>query len=397
MYKLKGREKEGPQMKRLRVWLVPAGIGLTLAFMLLHPQATAEAALRGFLLWGKVVLPALFPFLAAQNLLYSTGAAAFMAVLLHPAAERVFRLPGAAALPVLMGFTSGFPVGAILTRQLYDERALTLRDAEHLLAFTNNSSPLFLLGSIGAGLLASPEAGLLLLLSLYGGNLLLGLLLRFTHETRTAPRRPSLADARKALRTHRTPAPLGQLMADAIRSAFVSSATVAGFIVIFSVLAVMLSCFGVFRAAAGLLPSAATFSGTLLTGLLQGILEITLGCESAARASAPLMQKLAVITLVCAVGGLSVFAQIMSLMGHIPIRPGRYFLCRIAQTVFSLGLLRLFSGPLLEVPVFSHAMSGGAARLLYRFDCWTASLALLLLSLFTLLLILLCAAFYARS
>ena len=55
------------------------------------------------------------------------------------------------------------------------------------------------------------------------------------------------------------------------------------------------------------------------------------------------------------------------------------------------------SGRILKVPVFSHAVSGSAARLLYRFDCWTASLVLLLLSLFTLLLILLCAAFYARS
>ncbi len=379
-------------MKKPLSGLWPFLIVLTLFCMLLHPQVTVDAAFSGFLLWARVVLPALFPFLVAQSLLFSSGAAAFLAVLLHPVTERLFRLPGAAALPVLMGFASGFPVGAILTRQLYEERALTLRETEHLLAFTNNSSPLFLLGSIGVGLFASPAAGALLLVSLFGGNLLLGLLLRFTHEVRSPGPPPRLRDALEQMRARKNPAPLGQLMADAIRSAFLSSATVAGFIVIFSVLTSLLSFRGVLQAAADFLPP--VLPCALLVSLLKGLLEITLGCQSAASASAPFMQQLTVITLICALGGLSVFAQIMSLMGQIPIRPGRFLLCRLGQAAVSLGLMRLFAPHLLQVAVFTQpSVSGSAARLLYGFDYWTASLLLLLIS----LLVLLTLAFHARS
>ena len=62
-------------MKKHLPRLLPLLTLCTLLFMILHPADTLDAAFQGFQLWSSVVLPALFPFLTAANLLFSSGAA----------------------------------------------------------------------------------------------------------------------------------------------------------------------------------------------------------------------------------------------------------------------------------------------------------------------------------
>src|SRR5690606_662226 len=103
----------------------------------------------------------------------------FLGILLEPVMRPLFRLPGCSSLVVVMGFTSGFPIGAVLTKKLYDQEMLTLDEAERLLSFTNNASPLFILGAVGIGMFANPAVGYLLAIAHYSSNLLVGLCWRF--------------------------------------------------------------------------------------------------------------------------------------------------------------------------------------------------------------------------
>ena len=101
----------------------PAMLGAFLAvalaiFMIVEPAATLEASTTGLKLWFNAVLPALFPFFVVCDLLVALGVVHFMGVILEPVMRPVFRLPGAAGFVVAMGFTSGNPEGAVLTRQL---------------------------------------------------------------------------------------------------------------------------------------------------------------------------------------------------------------------------------------------------------------------------------------
>lgn len=392
-------------MKKLLAWVFPLITFITILFMILHPQDTLDAALQGFTLWSRVVLPALFPFLVAAGLLFPLGMVDYLGILLEPIMAPLFRLPGCASLPVFMGFTSGFPVGAILTRRLYDEKRISLSEAEHLLAFTNNSSPLFILGSVGIGLFGNPAVGLLLLLTHYGSNFLVGLSLRFTHPKVQLPtsHQQLLTQANQALHQHRQEQPLsiGKIMGDAIHSAFVSILTIAGFIVIFSVLTRMFSYWGGMEILAQMfLPFTHLLglSPQVVTGLSQGLFEMTLGCQSIAGTSADLASQLTALVLITAFSGISIIAQIMSIMASVPIRWKRFLLCRGLQMGLSLLLLRILSPLFLEVPVFTNqTWAEQSARLLYSFDAWTLSLLFLLGSLLLLLLILLCIAWHYRS
>lgn len=57
--------------------------------------------------------------------------------------------PGSGAFALAMGITSGYPVGAKVASDLYKDNLCSKIEAERLIAFTNSSGPLFVIGAIG--------------------------------------------------------------------------------------------------------------------------------------------------------------------------------------------------------------------------------------------------------
>ena len=90
-------------------------------FMAINPLETVQAATSGFLLWVDILVPALLPFFIVADLLVSLHFVGLIGALLEPIMRPVFRLPGCSALVIAMGYTSGFPMGAILSRRLWEE------------------------------------------------------------------------------------------------------------------------------------------------------------------------------------------------------------------------------------------------------------------------------------
>ena len=88
----------------------------------------------------------------------------------------VFGLNGIAAFPFFLGMLSGYPMGAKITAELYERKQVTLEEAQHILVFSNNPGPLFLIGTIGTGFFGMPQYGYLLLFSSVFGSVLTGIL-----------------------------------------------------------------------------------------------------------------------------------------------------------------------------------------------------------------------------
>ena len=56
---------------------------------------------------------------------------------------------GIGAYAFIMGIISGYPVGAKIVTEFRKNGDCSRAEAERLLAFTNNSGPLFIIGSVG--------------------------------------------------------------------------------------------------------------------------------------------------------------------------------------------------------------------------------------------------------
>lgn len=342
-------------------------------FMLINPRETIAAAIAGIRLWASVLLPALLPFLISAELLVSSGLAAFVGVLLEPVMRPLFRLPGCCSLVVAMGFTSGFPVGAIMTRRLYEERMIGADQAERLVSFTNNSSPLFIIGAIGVGMLSSPLLGYILALAHYLSNLLLGLLWRFRASSETTARTPEgiWKQAWTSLKSHPAPEP-GKMLGDAIKNSLNNILAIAGFVVFFSLLTRMLSVTGIMeslaQALSGLLPG---LDYNMAYALLTGFFEITLGTQCAATGiEGKILPQLLIISIILAFSGCSIIAQVMSTVAGLPIRLSFYILSRLVQIGFSVCLTWLAYRYLASQAVLVAA-SAPFSKLLYSLDAWS--------------------------
>ena len=91
------------------------------------PRESFYAAISGLETWLRVVLPALFPFAAAEVLI-GIGVVDFIAVLLQPVMRPVFRCPGESSFIWAMSATSGYPAGARLTRIFLDKGKITVKE-----------------------------------------------------------------------------------------------------------------------------------------------------------------------------------------------------------------------------------------------------------------------------
>lgn len=192
-----------------------------------------EQALR---LCATSVIPALFPFMAVSGLLLALGLGDVLSPYFAGLMTPLFRLPGCACGPLLLGLIGGYPIGAQTAGTLYRQGALTREEAERLLSFCNNSNPVFLLSVLGSGVFGSIRAGLWLWLIHIASALGVGLLFRGRH---TPPSSRS-----KALPLVSKNISMASAFVDAVRGAGIGMLSVCAFVIFFYVLASPLAALG---------------------------------------------------------------------------------------------------------------------------------------------------------
>lgn len=371
-------------MRNISLALTIIIILLSAVFMLINPQETVQAASQGLLLWYSVVLPALLPFFIVAELLVKIRLVNFLGILLEPIMRPLFRLPGCSSLVVVMGFTSGFPVGAILTRRLYDQEMLTDDEAERLLAFTNNASPLFILGAVGVGMFASPAAGYLLAIAHYLSNFLVGIIWRFRGNNSPGPSMPGNARLRTAYQAMlpvpgEIPEGTGKILGDAIRNSLNNTMAVGGFIIVFSVLTRMLTIWGFIDCLTTMLLKILGMAGLSygqIYGLCMGFFEMTIGAKTVIGSdTGNALPLLMVVSSILAFSGLSIIAQIMSIMAGTNIRLSFYLLSRLLQVIISC-IITLIAYRITLVWGLASVRVNSIPfyKVLYDFNAWTFSI-----------------------
>ena len=159
------------------------GLCAVLAWFLAEAGEIRRAAAEALALCGRSVVPALFPFLVLSILLVSLGFGELVSPHLAGLMTPLFRLPGCASSALLLGLAGGYPIGAQSAARLYQKGELTRGEAERLLAFCNNSNPVFLISVLGAGVFGSVRTGVWLWLIHILSALLTGLVFRRSGES----------------------------------------------------------------------------------------------------------------------------------------------------------------------------------------------------------------------
>ncbi len=116
--------------------------------MLSFPKLVFSGACEGLLLWFNSVLPTLLPFMILSNLLIKTHAADLLVRVTGPLFRHIFGISDYGTFAAVTGFLCGYPMGSKAASDLLMEGRISKQEAQYLLSFCNNASPIFIISYI---------------------------------------------------------------------------------------------------------------------------------------------------------------------------------------------------------------------------------------------------------
>lgn len=371
---IKTPRNQPPRIKeRLHAFLLTSGASFLLLLLLFSPQAGLDGARTGLLLCAEVVIPTLFPFLVLSSFVIHLGLAERFGRLFTRLTAALFKLPGASAPVLVLGILGGYPVGARACAELVDTGALTRAEGNRLLTFCINSSPAYIIGAAGAGLLHSAQAGTLLYAAHILSSLLVGTLLGMH-----SPKPSAGALARRPV----TRMPASGALVTSVTGAATSMLGISGFVVFFSSLSSLLFSTGLvgwMARLAAFLPGLHWFDAGTAQTLLKGFLEVSGGCDAAVHNGQFVLEALSAFL---SWSGLSVVFQVLfavrgtglSARGYVASRP-LHMLFSILFTVILFSLFPVAIPTLAATSRVALSMHNAPASAALLFAC-----ALLLLA-----------------
>ncbi|EST13154.1 sporulation integral membrane protein YlbJ [Sporolactobacillus laevolacticus] len=329
---------------KIFTYFLAAGSVATAFLMVRYPNVAIQGSITGLDIWWDKVFPALFPFFVLAELMIGFGVVNFAGILMEPVMRPIFRLPGIGGFVFMMGLVSGFPAGARITAQLYKEKKLSKSEAERLASFTNFSNPLFLFSVTAVEFFGQASLGILFALAHYIGNICVGLVMRFygTHEDqqRSAFSHRLLTHALENMHQERIAhkVPFGKKLGDAVIASVNTLLAIGGYIALFSMLYQLLLQIGAISLLSGGMSAALKaigFTPELGSAVIPGLFELTIGDHSVAESSAPLIERVILVSGLLGFCGFSIQAQAMSILSQAGLSSKPFLIGRFLQMFFS--------------------------------------------------------------
>lgn len=156
--------------------LLFTALSLYLIFLMLrYPALSLEYASTGLTLWFTKMVPTLLPFMILSGIMIRMNLTERFVGLLHPLLHRIYGTSRNGSYTIIMGFLCGFPMGARIVGELYEQHKLSREESALLLSFCNNIGPIYFLSYVVPTLgIDRPGRPFLLM---YGIPLLYGFLL----------------------------------------------------------------------------------------------------------------------------------------------------------------------------------------------------------------------------
>ena len=327
----------------IRDLLLGAGLLLSAAALLLWPEQAVAAAQDGLRLCGNVIVPSLFPFFVLSSLVVELGLSRYLGQLFQRFMVPLFRVNGACASALALGFVGGYPVGARTAIALYRSGQCTKTETERLLAFCNNSGPAFIFGVVGTGIFHSGPVGLLLYLTHVAASLAVGLLFRFykPHDGPTSPRSGGSVQFQTGN--------AGAAFTRSVTGALSGILNICAFVICFTVILRLLTLCGALDLAAEVLVFLFRPLGMdriWARRLLTGVVELSSGVT--ALSGGAISGRLSMAAFMLGWAGLSVHCQVLAFLGDSGLSMGTYLSGKLLHGILSAALLRLLM-PLLKL------------------------------------------------
>ncbi len=250
--------------------------------LLIFSPAAKSGAIEGINLCEGIIIPALLPILILCNILIK------------------LKSKNIVLKTILLGMISGYPSGAILTRELYKSGFITSKDVQKIMCFNFCGGCAFIISAIGTVVYKSTKAGIVLYFSCVLSSLIIAL---FTKPLNNQQINCSFQKTN-----------FSSALCQSVESSVKSLAIMSGYIILFS----------------------SFISIIKIPDYLVAVFEITNGiCKTKT------LPPLPICAFFLSFGGLCIHFQLISVLKDMEVKYSRFFIFRVISAVLSFFICKL--------------------------------------------------------
>ena len=314
--------------------ILPFSFLIFTLLLVVFSKSNILAVKTGINIWFNNLVPSLFPFFIAVELLNYTNIPSLIGKLFNKIMRPLFNVSGIGAYALFMGIISGYPVGAKIVTDLRNNNLCTKEEGERLLTFTNNSGPLFIIGSVGISLFNDSSIGFLLLFTHLLACISVAFVFRFwKSSTRSASSTYNVSDNVVAFSN------LGEVISKSILSAIKSIFLIGGFVVLFNVIISLFNNLMIFNILANIFLPIFNFihvDTRFIIPILSGLIELTSGINLISLIHTSKLGISVIMTaFLLGFAGISILLQVWSISSKSDLSIKPYFLGKLLQGIFA--------------------------------------------------------------
>lgn len=299
--------------------------------ILCESETIMNSVISSFNIWINNLFPSLFPFFVLSEILINYGFVELVSELFKPIFTKLFKINSNAAFIFIMSMISGFPSNAKYTRELYLQGKINEKEATKILMFSHFSNPLFILGTISITFLNDKRLGILIMISHYISNIIIGLLFRNYNASEIKKSNFSIKNCILKMHYKRinNDKKIGAIITSALSNSINTLLLLLGVITTFLIITTIIDN---------------NFHPDLFSkSIISGLLEMTQGLKHISLLNISTHYKAILITAILSFGGLSVHTQIISIISDTEIKYLPFLFARILHVIISVIIISLIA------------------------------------------------------
>lgn len=293
-------------------------------FLLTIFQNVANSgAIQGLAVSANVLVPALFPFMVCVLMIIKSGLF-FKNQFLIRIIYKIFGINLDMFFTFILSMLGGYPIGAKLITELYNEKSIDKKTANIMLAYCVNAGPAFIVSVVGA-FLNSRKLGIVLLVSHLLGSVIIALFYAKSLKNNNC----------QYIINKKTKTSFSEVFVDSVNCASSSIISICSFVVVFSVLNSYLDYF---------------FSNIPILRYLPFFTEVSYGvCNT---------KNVYFISFLLGFSGVSIWCQIFAITKNIKLNFYKFALARVVHGLLSVVIVKVIINLFkIKVSTFSNTVT----------------------------------------
>ena len=303
---------------------------LLIVLIVIQPSLCISSVYNGLSVWAKTVLPSLFPFVFLTKLLSNLNVLETITDKLSKVTKFLFKAPAISSYIFLMSIISGYPVGAKLISEFYQQGKITDRQANKLVTFCSTSGPLFIIGSVGTAIFFDKKIGYILFFSHILSSIINGIVFR-----------NKFVDKTEMQKNAKNECELSTILPNTMNDTILSCLVVGGYIAIFFLMIELFNNFGFFNPIVDFLSNILSSLGVTKNAIkstIFGIIEISKGCIEIAKSGISIIASTTIASFLISFGGLCTFFQATTFLSKCKVDLKFYLFQKLTHAIISAML-----------------------------------------------------------